>query len=254
MSGGKTSTKLNAPDHDYAPMETSGSGSGKRKNPPVTPTKTSAPPPAKMKTAQEQSYDNLVDAIAKLTDKVDSFGAQLRETATMVASVTRLVEINTADIKECRTKIQSLDQNIPKIVQENKELKERIAELERYKRRWNLKIHGIKGKDNEQIREEVIHILSEIAPQWTSTMGTIIDSVHRLGKRENGKKVSGYHPVCHEIPLRGNLEDDQKLQILQRSWDLIQMRRPRSSMAKDGASPRRWKKHLVQRPRWIHRR
>lgn len=193
MSGGKPSanTKLTAnaatTDHDYIPMETSASLAHKRKNPPATPTKTGAPPQAKMKTAQEQSYDNLVDAIAKLTDKVDGFGTQLRETATMVASITRLVEINTADIKDCQKKIKELDKDIPGLVQENKELKERITELERYKRRWNLKIHGIKEKDDEQIREEVIHTLSQLAPQWADTMGTIVDSVHRLGKRENGR-------------------------------------------------------------------
>ena len=201
MSGGKSSAKLMATDHDYTPMETSGSGAGKRKNPPLTPTKV---PPNKMKSTQEQSLDNLVDVITKLTTKVDDFGTQLRETATMVSSITRLVEINTADIKECRAKIKNFDQDIPKIIQENKELKERITELERYKRRWNLKIHGIEEKDNEQIREEVIQILSKIAPQWTPNLGTIVDSVHRLGKRENGRNrqviiqfVMRYH--CDEI-------------------------------------------------------
>lgn len=209
MSGGKPSAnaKLTASattDHDYTPMETSASGAGKRKNPPSTPTKACAPPPTKIKTAQEQSYENLVDAISKLTDKVDGFGFQLRETATMVASITRLVEINSADIKECQIKIKSFDKDIPGLIQENKELKERVTELERYKRRWNLKIHGIKEKDDERIREEVIHILSQLAPQWAATMETIVDSVHRLGKRENGRNrqviiqfVMRYH--CEEF-------------------------------------------------------
>lgn len=35
---------------------------------------------------------------------------------------------------------------MPRLVKENIELKEKVTELERYKRRWNLKIHGVKGK------------------------------------------------------------------------------------------------------------
>lgn len=132
-----------------------------------------------MKTAQEQSYENLIDAIAKLTDKVDGFGLQLRETATMVVSITRLVEINTADIKKYRIKTQSFDKDIPRLVQENW--------IWKVQRCWNLKIHGIKEKDAKEIREEVIHILSQLALQWAATMGTIVDNVHRLGKRENGR-------------------------------------------------------------------
>jgi len=62
-----------------------------------------------------------------------------------------------------------------------------VTELERYKRRWNLKIHGLKEKDDEHTRDVVISILSEIVPQWASSMEIVVDTVHRLGRREEGR-------------------------------------------------------------------
>lgn len=183
MASGKTGSKLTASDHDYTPMETS--VSGKRKNP-TTPTKSSTPP-IKMKTIQDQSLENLTEAITKLTIKVEDFGEQLSKTAVMVASVTKLAEMNCADIKECKTRVKAIEKEIPQLVKENKDLKERVTEMERYKRRWNLKIQGLKEKDNEKIRKEVISILSTIAPRWATSMGSIVDCVHRLGNREEGR-------------------------------------------------------------------
>ncbi|KAK7904326.1 hypothetical protein WMY93_016933 [Mugilogobius chulae] len=183
MASGKSAAKLAASDHDYAPMETS--GVGKRKSP-ASPAKSSTPP-TKVKTVQDQSLDKLTEAITKLTTKVDDFGEQLTKTAVMVANVTKLAEINCADIKECKTKIKVIENEIPQLVKENTHLKERVTELERYKRRWNLKIQGMKEKDNEKTREDVLDILSHIAPQWASSMGSIVDSAHRLGKREDGR-------------------------------------------------------------------
>ncbi len=129
----------------------------------------------------------LVQAIEKLTAKIDNFGAQLRENSIMVANVSKLVEMNAADIKECKAKMKSMEKEMPRLVKENEELKEGVTEMERYKRRWNLKIHGLKEKDDEHIRDIVIGILSKIAPQWSTSMETVIDSVHRLGRREEGK-------------------------------------------------------------------
>lgn len=54
------------------------------------------------------------------------------------------------------------------IIKENNELKEKSQELDRYKRRWNLRIRGLKEKMNEDIRKEVIQLLSKIDPHGTN--------------------------------------------------------------------------------------
>ena len=114
------SSLTNMRDHNYTPMETSTNSAGKRKNPPVTPT-TSPAPPAKIKTPQEQMEipNEPVKAVEKLTAKIDNFGEQLRENSIMVANVTKLVEMNAADIKECKTKIQAMGKEKPRLLKEN---------------------------------------------------------------------------------------------------------------------------------------
>jgi len=116
---------------------------------------------------------SLVEAIEKLTSRIDRFGDQLRENSVMVANVTRLVEMNATEIKESKIKIQAIEKEMPRLVKENEELKGKVTELERYKRRWNLKIHGLKEKVDENTRDVVKSILSKLAPQWESSMDFI---------------------------------------------------------------------------------
>lgn len=197
MPTGKPEAKLTAAlenakmaDHDYSQIDITTTGGVKRKSSPVTPTKSTPPPPSKVKSPQEPPVvpnEALVQAIEKLTAKIDNFGAQLRENSVIVANISKLVEMNAAEIKDCKAKMQSVEKEMPRFVKENEELTEKVTELERYKRRWSLKIHGLKEKDDEHIRDIVIGILSKIAPQWATSMETVVDTVHRLGRREEGK-------------------------------------------------------------------
>lgn len=150
-----TSAQANVSEHDYIPMETSGSSYGKRKGQPPTPTKSSIPP-NKIKASQEpkEHPSVLVEAIEKLTMKMDTFGEQLRETTVMVASVAKLAEINAAEIKECKVLLKAVEKEMPQLIRENKELTERVTEMERYKRRWNLKIQGLKEKEKKKLSRE----------------------------------------------------------------------------------------------------
>lgn len=174
-------------EHDYTQMDV-GASNMKRK-PPTTPTKTTGPP-VKVKTAMEcasRSDDAILAAINKLASRIEDFGSKLDETVVMVASISRLAEFNAAEIKDCKEKIVVMEKEMPRIIKENHELKERVADMERYKRRWNLKIHGLKEKVDENIREVAVGVLSKIAPQWADKMEMMVDTVHRLGRKEDGR-------------------------------------------------------------------
>lgn len=67
-------------------------------------------------------------------------------------------------------------------------LESRTTELERYSRRWNLKLHGVTEQmEDINVRQEVIRICQAIlAPEEGKRFPHVIDSVHRLGeKKEN---------------------------------------------------------------------
>lgn len=101
----------------------------------------------------------------------------------MLTNIAKAVEFNAAEIKDCKTQLQSSVREVSALKKDNAELMERVLELERYKRRWNLRIRGLKEKEGEDIREAVVQLLVKM----TSNINHIVDSVHRIGRREENK-------------------------------------------------------------------
>lgn len=126
----------------------------------------------------------VLEAIKNLTDKVDGLGTQIKQNSVMLASMAKAVEFNAAEIKDCKTQLQTTEQEVSVIKKDNAMLMERVLELERYKRRWNLRIRGIKECEGENTREMVANLLIKISPAWAPNINHIVDSAHRLGRRE----------------------------------------------------------------------
>lgn len=101
----------------------------------------------------------------------------MQQTSVMLANIAKAVEFNAEEIKDCKMHLQTVEKN-------RAELMGRVVELERYKRRWNLKIQGLKEEERENIREVVINLLVKISPAWAPNIHHIVDSVHRLGRLE----------------------------------------------------------------------
>ncbi|KAI2647640.1 hypothetical protein H4Q32_030761 [Labeo rohita] len=60
--------------------------------------------------------------------------------------------------------------------------------MERYKRRWNLRINGLLEKSDEDPRREVCRLIGELAPHLVHKLENVIDSVHHVGKKERGRQ------------------------------------------------------------------
>ncbi|ROL52846.1 hypothetical protein DPX16_8409 [Anabarilius grahami] len=60
-----------------------------------------------------------------------------------------------------------------------------LADLERYSRRWNLRLRGLPEKKEKNIRDEVIRICEQTYPEGKGKLPFAIDSVHRLRKKQN---------------------------------------------------------------------
>lgn len=132
-------------DHSYQMPTTS-----KRKSP-NTPTKAPTPPNKVVVAQVTDSTDSaLVEAIRELTEKMNGFGAQLTknsvklsQNSNMISNLSKLAEMNAADIKECNTKLNALEKTVLTLSQDVVAMRER---------RWNLKIKGMKEKYNENTR------------------------------------------------------------------------------------------------------
>ncbi|KAI2647538.1 Undecaprenyl-diphosphatase [Labeo rohita] len=94
----------------------------------------------------------------------------------MIATISKSVEFNVAEIKECKQKCGVLEKQAAALVKSSED-------LERYKRRWNLRIRGLKELADEDARKEAIELLGNIAPHLAQKLEDVVDSV-LLGKKE----------------------------------------------------------------------
>ena len=165
-----------ATHHNYTEKMEPSTESLKRKDP-FSPVKHQ--PTAKMRDSTTDEGPKVVlEAIKKLTDKVDSLDSQIKQNSVMLASMAKAVEFITVEIKDCKTQLQTTKQEISVIKKDNAELMERVLEMERYKRRWNLRIRGIKENDGENTLEMGANLLIKISPPWAPNINHIVDLAH----------------------------------------------------------------------------
>ena len=199
----KDSMKANANEallqHDYAAMDITNAGGDKRQleeSPLNTPVK-GTPVEKRVKHNQDASFEAIMLAISRLNTRfdkqetgLDEVKSKIRENSTMICSLAKSLEFNAAEIKDCKSKVVVLEQKVASLEKENRGLKQKADHQEAYGRRWNLRIKGMKEKFNENIREDVMHLLKNAAPQLAHNMEEIVDVVHRVGRKEERRTRS----------------------------------------------------------------
>lgn len=119
--------------------------------------------------------------------KLSSIEQKITENSLMIVNLTKAVEFNAAEIKDCKTRINLFDKQLTSVITSQTDLISRTSELERYKRRWNLRVIGMKEIAGEDIRKEVVSLLAEIAPHLHHKLEDIVDTVHRVGPKANDR-------------------------------------------------------------------
>ncbi len=71
------------------------------------------------------------------------------------------------------------------------EIDSRLNDVERYKRRWHLRLYGLAERASEDIKAQVGDICCEVLPEHTSKIQQEVDIVHRLGRKIEGNATRG---------------------------------------------------------------
>ena len=184
-------------EHDYA-MDVELTASGEKRSldvmsdsPPLTPSKGAH---TRKISKQIPSATDVMEAILALHSRFDTqeikmaeINTKMTQNAVMIANITRSIEFNAEEVKECKEKVAVLETKVSVLRKEVDELTERSREQDRYKRRWNLRIKGMREKMEENTRQDVIRLLGDIAPEWSQNMDDYVDTVHRLGRMEENR-------------------------------------------------------------------
>ncbi|KAK7904235.1 hypothetical protein WMY93_016842 [Mugilogobius chulae] len=155
-------------DHDYAGERVDSSQPKKKK---------------REKPSDETAMESILKAVTEMKAALDRQSEKLDTQTEFLRKFETRVEANTVAIKENNDNIVLLQQKVNELQKENKCLKEEVADVARYKRRWNLRLNGLPEKDGEDIRERVIGVLTRVVPMSVERLRDVVDVVHRLGKR-----------------------------------------------------------------------
>lgn len=88
-----------------------------------------------------------------------------------------------SDVATQGKRIGKAEASIQHMQQENVSLKSRVEELERYSRRWCLKLLGVKEREEENVRSITINHLARVVPSIKDKLEEAVDVVHRVGKQ-----------------------------------------------------------------------
>nr|XP_055030428.1 uncharacterized protein LOC129419334 [Misgurnus anguillicaudatus] len=154
---------------------------------------TKSPLPKMRRHSSEPSNVVILEAIERLGKKQDVFMEKLLEIERSVASNSILIsDLNTkVDLASEKAegvmiKTDKLDSQLAAMKAENKQLWERVDELDEYKRRWNLKITGISEEAGENVKMIAMEVFSQVSPGLRENLQTSIDVAHRIGPKDGG--------------------------------------------------------------------
>lgn len=143
--------------HDYCSPENMETNAKGTKNYLTSPSK--PPAPQKKQKGEESTFAGaraedasnaaILAAIGTLQNMMEDFKKEQKQNTLTMASIAKAVEFNSAEIKECKEKNKELGIEVKQLKKKNTELEMRAAELERYKRRWNLRLNGLKEEKEE---------------------------------------------------------------------------------------------------------
>ncbi|RXN30029.1 cytoplasmic dynein 2 heavy chain 1-like protein [Labeo rohita] len=156
----------------------------------ATPSK--SPPGKKKRDSNDVSLAEIFNAIQSINSKQDSviqkithIESSIEVTTAAVNSLSDTVNRLLSDVASHGEKIGKAESSIQHMQHENASLKLRVKELERYSRRWCLKLLGVKEREDENIRMTAISHLARVVPRIKDKLEEAVDVVHRVGKQRS---------------------------------------------------------------------
>ncbi|XP_026105103.1 uncharacterized protein LOC113076626 [Carassius auratus] len=148
---------------------------------PISPERSSSPGQRRLdRSPQHHEY-------TQLRQGVSSMETTVRNTDHAMAFMNETVEKLLKDTANHNGRIVALEKKTIDLREENTQLKLQLLEANSYRRRWGLRLQGMKEEDQqENTRDMVINILGKISPKIAGKLPEVVDSVHRIGKRKDG--------------------------------------------------------------------
>uniref|UniRef100_A0A147AN56 Coagulation factor VIII n=1 Tax=Fundulus heteroclitus TaxID=8078 RepID=A0A147AN56_FUNHE len=144
----------------------------------LTPTKSTSTKKGKM----EQAAAENVIAVLKLA--IEEQGTSIGKS---IDDLKSSINFLSADIQDIKSTLQTTVSRVSKAEEKIQALENKVLELAREKKRWNLRLRGMPEEGTEDVRLKVVEVCQNIIPNYKEKLLEVIDSVHRLGKKHPTK-------------------------------------------------------------------
>ncbi|KAK5623142.1 hypothetical protein CRENBAI_019132 [Crenichthys baileyi] len=116
----------------------------------------------------------------------------VKENMLKIEGLKKTIDFICAEMKDVKGEVSDLEKKVTREEGRVDNCQQRLAELERYLRRWNLRLQGAEETEKEDIRRKEIEICQSVLAEHKHKLPDAIDVVHRLGaKRPGGTKPRG---------------------------------------------------------------
>lgn len=102
---------------------------------------------------------------------------------------------NAQAVMENKKEIEKMKKEKVSLKKDNGSLREMYKDNARYKRRWDIRLLGLPEKDNEDVKETVIGILTLVVQVAVDKLQEMVDTVHRLGKKTDSAQNKMLRPI-----------------------------------------------------------
>lgn len=122
---------------------------------------------------------SLMDLYNLINERSDRIESKVSENALLVEDLREKVDYIYNEVGGFRIEMDVLNQKCEAFQQKIANLEERLADAERYGRRWNLRLYGLSESSKEDVKSKVMEICRAVIPTFNTST---IDVAHRLGR------------------------------------------------------------------------
>ncbi|XP_028296938.1 uncharacterized protein LOC114458738 [Gouania willdenowi] len=121
-----------------------------------------------------------VDIVTSLSELINARSDSL---AMALEGLKKTLDFVSEEVRDVKGRVTKLEVRVTKEEGRGEACQYRVTEVERYLRRWNLRLFGVKESEREDPRKAVIEICQSVLPESKDCLPYTVDTVHRIGPR-----------------------------------------------------------------------
>lgn len=131
----------------------------------------------------EKMQEECLARMGHVESAVKANSASIKDVADSLQSLAKHMD----DVSE---KMENVDSRVSSLQKENAALRDKVEEMDSYKRRWNLRVARVEESSGENVKQLVIDLFSTVSPDIADQLPLSVDIAHRLGPRSDKLKSS----------------------------------------------------------------